>query len=135
MANYKGDEGFVSYATSTDRCIEVLSWSWTGANVGVIEDSVKGDANRSYKGGRADGGSVQVRCQLDYDDSVQAAWIDSIIAGTGASVPIEVIVATGKQFNIDVIPTGFDMESSEGESIAQGTLSGKVTGLPVSSWA
>ena len=135
MANYKGDEGFISYATSTDRCVEVLSWSWTGANVGVIEDSVKGDANRTYKGGRADGGSVQVRCQLDYDDTVQAAWIDSVIAGTGSSVPMELIIATGKQFNLDVIPTGADMESPEGESIVQGTLSGKVTGLPVASWA
>ena len=135
MANFKGDEGSVTYATSTDTMIEVLSWSWTGANVGVIEDSVKGDANRTYKGGRADGGSVQVRVQLDYDDSVQKAWIDSVIAGTGAEVPVELIVATSKQFNLNIIPTGFDLDNAEGESIVSGTLSGKVTGLPVSSWS
>lgn len=130
MSNYKGDEGFVSYATSTDRCMEVLSWSWTGANVGVIEDTVKGDSNRTYKGGRADGGSVQLRVQLDYDDTVQAAWIDSVIAGTGAAVPVELIVATGKEFEVNMIPTGVDVESPDGEGITTATLSGKITGLP-----
>ncbi len=135
MANFNGDEGSVTYATSTDTAIEVLSWSWTGANVGTIEDSAKGDTNRTYKGGRADGGSVQVRCQLDYDDSVQAAWIDSVVAGTGAEVAVELLVATSKQFNLNIIPTGFDLDNPEGEGIVGGTLSGKVTGLPVVSWA
>lgn len=135
MANYAGDLGSVTYATSTDTAIEVLSWSWTGANVGTIEDSAKGDANRTYKGGRADGGSVQVRCQLDYDDSVQKAWIDSVIAGTGSEVAVELVVDASKQFNVNIIPTGFDLDSPEGEGITSGTLSGKVTGLPVSSWS
>ena len=135
MANYKGDEGSLTYATSTDTMIEVLSWSLTGANVGVIEDSVKGDTNRTYKGGRADGGSITARCQLDYDDSVQAAWIDSVIAGTGSEVAVELLVATSKQFNVNIIPTGMDLDNPEGESIVQGTLSGKVTGAIVVSWA
>ena len=135
MANFAGDLGSVTYATSTDTAIEVLSWSWTGANVGTIEDSAKGDANRTYKGGRADGGAVQVRVQLDYGDSVQAAWIDSVVAGTGSEVPIELVVDTSKQFNLNIIPTGFDLDNPEGEGIVSGTLSGKVTGLPVVSWS
>ena len=135
MANFKGDEGSVTYATSTDTMIEVLSWSLTGANVGVIENTVKGASVRTYKGGRADGGSVQVRCQLDYDDSVQKAWIDFVIAGTGAEVAVELVIATSKQFNVNIIPTGFDLDNAEGESIVSGTLSGNVTGIIVSSWS
>jgi hypothetical protein len=135
MANYAGDLGSVTYATSTDTAIEVLSWSWSGANVGTIEDTAKGDANRTYKGGRADGGSVSVRCQLDYGDSVQAAWISSVIAGTGSAVAVELVVGSSKQFNVNVIPTGIELESPEGEGITSATLSGKVTGVPVVSWS
>lgn len=135
MANYTGDQGSVTYATSTDIMIEVLSWSLTGANVGVIENTVKGASNRTYKGGRADGGSITARCQLDYDDSAQAAWIDSVIAGTGSEVAVELLVDTSKQFNVNIIPTGFDLDNPEGEGIVGGTLSGKVTGVIVVAWA
>ena len=135
MANFKGDEGSVTYATSTDTAIEVLGWSITGMSVGVIEDSVKGDANRTYKGGRGEGGSVTVRFQFDYGDSVQAAWVDSVVAGTGTAVALELLVSTTKQFNVNAIPTGIDVESPEGESIATATMSAKITGLPVVSWS
>ena len=78
---------------------------------------------------------MQVRFQLDYDDSVQKAWIDSVIAGTGSEVAVELLIATSKQFNVNIIPTGFDFDSPEGEGITSATLSGKVTGIIVSSWS
>ena len=58
-----------------------------------------------------------------------------MIAGTGAEVAVELVIATSKQFNVNIIPTGFDLDNAEGESIVSGTLSGKVTGLIVPSWS
>ena len=136
MANFTGDSGSVTYATSTDTAIEVLSWSLTGANVGTIEDTAKGDANRTYKGGRAEGGSVTARCMLDYGDTNgQKAWADSVIAGTGTAITMQLLTDTGKFLQVSAIPTGMDLDSPEGEGIASGTFTAKVTGLSVWTWA
>ncbi|KKL05069.1 hypothetical protein LCGC14_2609730 [marine sediment metagenome] len=134
MANFEGDSGSLKYAGNAVG--ELLSWSISGLSVGVIEDSAKGDANRTYKGGRADGGVITARCQLDYGDTNgQKAWADSVVAGTGAAVTCQLLTATGKYLQVTAIPTGLDMESPEGESITQGTFTGKVTGLPAWTWA
>ena len=134
MANYKGDSGSIKYAGSAVG--EVLSWSISGASVGVIEDSAKGDANRTYKGGRAEGGSVTARCQLDYGDTTgQKAWADSVVAGTGASVTMQLLASTGKYLQVTAIPTGLDIDDPEGEGIVGASFTGKVTGLSAWTWA
>lgn len=134
MANFTGDEGSINYAGNA--VAEVLSFSLTGASVGVIEDSIKGDANRTYRGGRGEGGSVTARVQFDYGDTNgQKAWADSVVAGTGSSVTMRLLTATGKYIEVSAIPTGMDVESPEGESIAQATFTAKVTGLSTVTWA
>ena len=134
MANFKGDEGSIKYSSNT--VAEVLSWSIAGASVGVIEDSVKGDANRTYKGGRAEGGSVTARCMLDYGDTNgQKAWADSVIAGTGTAITMQLLTATGKLLQVSAIPTGMDLDNPEGEGIVGATFTAKVTGLSAWTWA
>lgn len=134
MATFEGDSGSIKYAGNA--VAEVLSWSISGASVGVIEDSVKGDANRTYKGGRAEGGSVTARCMLDYGDTNgQKAWADSVIAGTGALVTMQLLTAAGKFLQVTAIPTGMDLDSPEGEGITGGTFTAKVSGLPAWTWA
>ena len=134
MANYTGDEGSILYASNT--VAEVLSFGLTGASVGVIEDSIKGDANRTYRGGRGEGGSVTARVQFDYGDTNgQKAWADSVVAGTGAAVTMQLVTSSGQYIQVSAIPIGLDVESPEGESIAQATFTAKVTGLSSVTWA
>ena len=134
MANFKGDEGSIKYAGNA--VAEVLSWSLAGASVGVIEDSTKGNTNRSYKGGRAEGGSVTARVQFDYGDTNgQKAWADSVVAGTGTAITMQLLTATGKFLQVSAIPTGMDLDNPEGEGIVGGTFTAKVTGLSVWTWA
>lgn len=134
MANYDGDSGSIKYGGSAVG--EVLSWSLSGASVGIIEDSAKGDTNRTYKGGRGEGGSVTARCQLDYGDTTgQKAWADSVIAGTGAAVTMQLLTSSGKYLQVSAIPTGLDLDNPEGEGIVGGTFTAKVTGLSAWTWA
>ena len=134
MANFKGDEGSIKYSSNT--VAEVLSWSLAGASVGVIQDSSKRNTNRTYKGGRAEGGSVTARVQLDYGDTNgQKAWADSVIAGTGAAITMQLLTATGKFLQVSAIPTGMDLDNPEGEGIVGATFTAKVTGLSTWTWA
>ncbi len=134
MATFAGDSGSIKYSGNTVG--EVLGWSISGASVGVIEDSVKGDVNRTYKGGRADGGSVTARCMLDYGDTNgQKAWADSVVAGTGAAITMQLLTAAGKFLQVTAIPSGLDIDNPEGEGIVGGTFTGKVTGLSAWTWA
>ncbi len=134
MATFTGDEGSITYSGNT--VAEVLSWSLSGASVVVIEDTVKGDANRTYKGGRGEGGSVTARCMLDYGDTNgQKAWADSVIAGTGTAITMTLIVSSGKLFTVTAIPTGLDVDDPEGEGIVGASFNAKVTGLSSTTWA
>ena len=134
MSTFAGDEGSIKYAGNA--VAEVLSWSIAGTSVGIVEDSVKGDANRTYKGGRGEGGSVTARVMLDYGDTIgQKAWADSVVAGTGALVTMQLLTATGKFLQVTAIPTGMDLDSPEGESITGGMFTAKVSGLPAWTWS
>lgn len=127
MATYKGDEGSISRNGVTLG--EILSWQISGAAVGVIEDTAKGDVVRTYKAGRKDPGTVAAVVQLDYDSTAQAAWIDAVTDGNSVpSTTVTCTVATGFTFSFTTIPTGFEGESPEGESIARGTLTAKISG-------
>ena len=134
MANYRGQDGSVTYAT--DPVAEMRSWALSGVTVETIDDTVKGDAVRTYKGGIADSGTLTCEIYLNYADTATAAWVASVLAGTGASVACEAIVtSTGpKKFTFGAIPSGLDIASPEGSALVTATLTAKITGAITPSW-
>ena len=79
---------------------------------------------------------MTARVQFDYGDTLgQKVWADSVVAGTGTAVTMQLITSSGKLIQVSAIPIGLDVESPEGESIAQATFTAKVTGLSSVTWA
>ncbi len=88
MANQRGQDGSVTIgAIALD---ELRTWSLDGVALEIIDDTVKGDTHRTFKGGIGDGGSISLSCWLDYTTAQQDV-IDLINAGTGAAVAFAIL--------------------------------------------
>lgn len=132
MANQRGQDGSVTIATvSID---ELRSWSFDGVVLEIIDDTVKGDTHRTFKGGLGDGGTMSVSCWLDYATAQQDV-IDLINAGTGDAVAFVLLAATGKTFTGNAVPQSYSISSPEGSALAEITLTLKVTGAVGVTWS
>ncbi len=132
MANQRGQDGSATFgAVAID---EIRSWSLSGVALEIIDDTVKGDTHRTFKGGLGDGGTVSFTCWLDYATAVQDI-IDLINAGTGAAVAFVLLAATGKTFTGSAVPLSYDIESPEGSALASITLNCKVSGAIGVTWS
>jgi hypothetical protein len=130
MANFANDLG--SIEVGSQAVGEVLAYSWDGADVGVIEDTIKGETVRTFKSGRVDLGTFTITAQFDYGDTNgQKVLLDDVIAGTGTSLTVDLISDTGKEINLTGFATGVSVENAEGEGIQQATYVGKVTAASV----
>lgn len=133
MANFKNDLG--SIELDSNAAIEVLSYSWDGADVSVIEDTVKGDTVRTFKSGRVDLGTVTMTCQFDYGDTTgQKLALDDVIAATGTTLNIDLISDTSKEVQLTGFATGVSIDNAEGDGIQQATFVFKVL-TATTSWA
>ena len=132
MANYRGQDGTLTYATI--NIAELLSWSLDGVEVEMIDDTVKGDTVRTFKGGLGNGGTLTCRCYLDYATG-QQDLIDDIIAATATSLAFVALADTSKTFTGSAIPQRFSINSPEGSALVDVTFVCKVTGAVAMAWA
>lgn len=133
MANYTRDQG--SIEVGSNAVGEVLSYRWTGASVGEIEDTVKGDTVRTYKSGRVDLGVATIACQFDYGDTNgQKVLLDDVIAGTGTTLTIDLISASGKEMQLTGFATGVEVDNPEGDGTQLATYTAKIL-TATTSWA
>ncbi len=132
MANQRGQDGSATVgAVAID---ELRSWSMDGVALEIIDDTVKGDTHRTFKGGIGDGGSMSLSCWLDYT-TAQQDIIDLINAGTGDAVAFVLLAATGKTFTGNAVPQSYSISSPEGSALTEITLNLKVTGAVGVSWS
>ncbi len=132
MANQRGQDGSATIgAISLD---ELRSWSLDGVALEIIDDTVKGDTHRTFKGGIGDGGTISFTCWLDYTTAQQDV-IDLINAGTGAAVAFVLLAASGKTFTGNAVPGSYSISSPEGSALAEITFTMKVSGAVGVTWS
>jgi hypothetical protein len=132
MANQRGQDGSVTVgAIALD---ELRSWGLDGVTLEMIDDTVKGDTHRTFKGGIGDGGTISLSCWLDYT-TAQQDMIDLINAGTGDAVAFELLAATGKKFTGNAVPGSYSTSSPEGSALVEITFTMKVSGAVGVTWA
>ncbi len=73
------DDAAVTFADNA--VAELLSWTLDHAGLELIDDTVKGDTHRTFKGGLARW-SGSAAAWLDYDDPQQASLIDGLAPGS-----------------------------------------------------
>ena len=101
MANQRGQDGSITIAgVAVD---ELRSWSLDGVTLEIIDDTVKGDTHRTFKGGIGDGGTMTISCWLEYT-SAQQDIIDLINAGTGDAIAFVLLAAPGTSFTGNASP-------------------------------
>ncbi len=113
------DNAAVSFADN--RMGEVRSWTIDNAGLEMIDDTVKGDAHRTFKGGlHVFSGSAAAL--LDYDDVKQAALIDAIATGSpdGAIASLILEVAPSRFFYGGVVLRHFTVGSPESDPVIVG---------------
>lgn len=133
MATYRGQDGSVTWNSST--ILECRSWVINSAQLDTIEDTVKGDTSKTFKTGLLDPGTASVSVYLDYAGTGQGAIIDDIVAGTGTSASLVLVVDTGKNFTVNGIPVSFNASSPEGSSIVETTFEFRLSGAIAVNWA
>jgi hypothetical protein len=123
--------GFANNATVTftsNSIGEITAWTIDTVEQELIEDTVKGDTTRTYKGGYVNwNGSATAR--LDYGDAKQGALID-LITGGSADGTIATLVfqveagAVGEQKILygAAYLTSFSVNSPEGSSIVDASF-------------
>ena len=132
MANQRGQDGSATIgAIALD---ELRSWSLDGVTLEIIDDTVKGDTHRTFKGGIGDGGTISYSCWLDYT-TAQQDLIDLINAGTGDAVAFVLLAATGKTFTGNAVPQSYSMSSPEGSALTEITFTTKVSGAVGVTWS
>jgi len=132
MANYRGQDGSATWGgVSID---ELRAWRLDGVTLDIIEDTVKGDTHKTFKGGLGDGGTVTFTGWIDYA-TAQQDIIDLINAGTGAAVAFVLTVDTGKTFTGNAVPQSYSIESPEGSALASVTITGKVSDAVGVTWS
>jgi hypothetical protein len=132
VATYRGQDGTVTWNSS--GVAECRSWTLNSAVLDTIEDTVKGDTSKTFKTGLLDPGTASVSCYLDYATGQQAA-IDDIVAGTGTSASLVLLVDTGKTFTVNAIPLSAAISSPEGSSIVTADYEFRLSGTIVVAWA
>ena len=100
----------------------------------MIDDTVKGDTHRTFKGGIGDGGTLTLVAWLDYVTAQQDV-IDLINAGTGAAVAFVLLAAAGKTFTGNAVPQSYTVDSPEGSALSSITYTAKVSGAVGVTWA
>jgi len=110
------------------------SWSLDGVSLEMIDDTVKGDTHRTFKGGLGDGGTLTFTTWVDYA-TAQQDIIDLINAGTGTAVAFVVLVDTGKTLTGTAVPQSYSIESPEGSSVSTLSMTCKVSGAVGVTWA
>ena len=113
---------------------ELRSWSLDGVAIETIDDTVKGDTHRTFKGGIGDGGTTSFSCWIDYTTAQQDV-IDLINAGTGAAVAFVLLVEAGKTFTGNAVPVSYAISSPEGSALSEITITMKVSGAVGVTWA
>ena len=132
MANQRGQDG--SATVGAIALDELRSWSLDGVALEIIDDTVKGDTHRTFKGGIGDGGTISYSCWLDYT-TAQQDLIDLINAGTGDAVAFVLLAATGKTFTGNAVPQSYSMSSPEGSALTEITFTTKVSGAVGVTWS
>jgi hypothetical protein len=113
---------------------EVRSWTLNGAEIDQIEDTVKGDSSKTYKGGLVETGTATVVVWLDYVTG-QQDFIDLVNSGDDTASTLELVVDTNKKFTGSAFCQSYSASSSEGSSIVEATLNFKFSGAISVSWA
>jgi hypothetical protein len=132
MATYRGQDGSATYsAISID---ELRSWELTGSEIELIDDTVKGDTTRTYKGGLVEPGTATLTGYLDYVTGQQDV-IDFINAGTATAASLVLTVDTGKTFTANAICQSYSVNSPEGSSVVEVTFNFKLSGAITPAWA
>ena len=113
---------------------EIRQWAMNAA-LEVIDDTVKGDLHRTFKGGLAVY-SGSATAWLDYLDTEQASLIDEIANdppdGTIAGLMFQ--IASGKTFYGAAELSSFSTESPEGSAVVPVTFEFQGTGQVLPDW-
>jgi hypothetical protein len=123
--------GFANNATVTftsNSIGELTAWSIDSVEQELIEDTVKGDTFKTYKGGYVNWtGSATAR--LDYGDTKQAELVDMIATGSpdGTIATLVFLVEEGavgaqKMLYGAAFLTNFTVNSPEGSSIVEASF-------------
>lgn len=132
MTTYRGQDTDISY--NAHDIAEVVSINLSGIDTDLIEDTIKGDSFKSYKGGLVDGGEISVSCRLDQDATGQSAIVTDANAGLGTSRHVIVTIDTGKTIAQDVVALGYSIDSPEGSSIVGVTYRMKIISTVSVAW-
>ena len=113
---------------------ELGAWDLNTA-IDIIEDTVKGDKHKTYKGGLASF-SGNGSAFLDYGDTEQASLIDEIAAGTpdGTLGALMFRVAEGKFIYGAAVLSNFAVTSPEGSALVTVTFNFQGSGQPFVDW-
>ena len=135
MSNFRGQDGAATVATNAIG--ELRSWALDGVTIEMIEDTVKGDAHKTFKGGLGDGGTARLGGWLDGADVGQAAVIAYFAAATpqSAGVAIVLTASTGKTFSFSGVPQSLSVGSPDGSSLCPFDATFKVSGAVTMAWA
>lgn len=130
MATYRGQDGSVTVDAGT--VLEVKSWTLTVAR-DLLEDTAMGDTSKTYKAGLNDW-SGTIECHLDYGDTTgQKILIDNILASSGSTIALELLIGTGKKFVGTAVPTSMNT-GSELTSISGVSFNFQAAGALSISW-
>jgi hypothetical protein len=132
VATYRGQDGSVTFNAVSIG--EVRSWTLNGSEIELIEDTVKGDTTKTYKGGLVESGTATVVCWLDYVTGQQDV-IDYVIAGTDTAYSLVLLVESGKSFTGNALCQSYSVTSPEGSSVVEVTLNFKYTAAISVAWA
>ncbi len=126
------NDAAVSFASNS--VAEVRQWSLDAA-LEIIEDTVKGDGHKTFKGGLANwNGSATA--WLDYLDTEQAALIDAIATGSpdGTIAGLMFQIASGKTWHGAAELLNFSTDSPEGSGVVPVTFEFQGTGQVLPDW-
>ena len=134
MANFRGQDGSATVASVAID--ELRSYSLDGVTIETIEDTVKGDKHKTFKGGLGDGGTCSLTCYLDYVTGQQDI-LDYFAAATpqSAAVAIVLTVETNKTFSFNAVAVSVSVNSPEGSALDEVTFNLKVSGAITIAWS
>jgi len=113
---------------------ELRDWALDAA-IETIEDTVKGDKHKTFKGGVA-GHRGRATAWLDGGDTEQAALLAKIAAGTpdGTVAALTFKIADGKYLYGAAVLSNFSAGSPEGSALCPVTFDFQITGPLAKEW-
>ena len=113
---------------------ELKDWSFD-SSIDLIDDTVKGDKHRTFKGGVA-GHKGTATAWLDGGDEEQAALLAEIAAATpdGTVAALYFNISPGKGFYGAAVLSDFTAGSPEGSALVPVTFSFQITGPLAKEW-